>query len=66
MRHCQCLGQFPRCKTHHYKSNHSESTKVQDSITYLENRRLPFKALKDGDVIVRDGERVDVFERTPK
>lgn len=44
----------------HYKSDHSESEKVNSVIKYMIENKIPFKALKDGEVIIinRDEDKV--------
>lgn len=36
----------------HYKSDHKESKDIDRSIEYMINNKIPFKALRDGEVIV--------------
>ena len=36
----------------HYKSNHPESEDIDKTIEYMINNKIPFKALKDGEVII--------------
>ena len=36
----------------HYKSDHPESENIDKSIEYMINNKIPFKALKDGEVII--------------
>lgn len=36
----------------HYKSDHPESEDIDQSIEYMINNKIPFKALKDGEVII--------------
>ncbi|MEC5423543.1 Type 1 glutamine amidotransferase-like domain-containing protein [Virgibacillus sp. C22-A2] len=36
----------------HYKSDHPESEDIDKYIEYMINNRIPFKALKDGEVII--------------
>jgi dipeptidase E len=36
----------------HYKSNHPESENANKSVEYLKKHNLPFKALRDGEVII--------------
>jgi dipeptidase E len=38
----------------HYKSYHFESEKANLSVEYLKEHNLPFKTLKDGEVIIID------------
>jgi dipeptidase E len=52
-----CLGILPYGVLPHYKSDHPESADVDKSLEYLIDNHMPFIALRDGEVIVRDGER---------
>lgn len=36
----------------HYKSDHPESKDIERSIEYMIDNKIPFKALKDGEVII--------------
>ena len=36
----------------HYKSDHPESRKVDEIVEYMEKNKIPFKPLKDGEVII--------------
>lgn len=38
----------------HYKSDHPESADIDNYVAYLEAHNLPYKALRDGEVIVVD------------
>lgn len=40
----------------HYKSDHPESAMIDDVVTYFESHNMPYKTMRDGDVIVVDGE----------
>ena len=50
------LGILPYSIAPHYKSDHPESAAIDQSVTYLIDHHLLFIALRDGEVIVRDGE----------
>ncbi len=52
-----CLGILPFGVLPHYKSDHPESAEVDKSLEYLIDHHMPFIALRDGEAIVRDGER---------
>ena len=39
----------------HYDSDHPESNDIDKCITYFVDNHMLFKALRDGEVIVRDG-----------
>ncbi len=36
----------------HYQSNHPESEAVNEVVTYLETKQIPFKAIRDGEVLI--------------
>ena len=38
----------------HYKSDHSESEEIDEEIEYFKKNNLPFKPLKDGEVLIQD------------
>lgn len=38
----------------HYKSNHPESGNVDREVEYFIKHKIPFKTLRDGEIIVRD------------
>ncbi len=44
------LGLVPYSIVPHYKSNHPESPAIDNVVKYLEEKRLPYKALRDGEV----------------
>lgn len=45
----------------HYRSNHSESEAVEKEVAYLKANNLSYKTLRDGEVIVVDGDKETVF-----
>lgn len=44
----------------HYKSDHPESAAIDKSVEYLIDNHILFKALRDGEVILRQGENEEV------
>jgi dipeptidase E len=42
----------------HFRSNHSESAAAEKLVNYLRARRLPYRALSDGEVVVATGARL--------
>jgi dipeptidase E len=48
----QGLGLIKYSIVPHYKSNHPESHLVEKAVEYFTNNKMPFKTLKDGEVIV--------------
>jgi len=51
------LGILPYCLLPHYKSDHPESAGIDQTLEYMVDHHLPFKALRDGEVLVKDGDR---------
>lgn len=45
----------------HYKSNHPEAAAVEKEIEYLKENNIPYKTLKDGEVIVINEEKETIF-----
>lgn len=45
----------------HYKSDHPESAQVDKYVEFCEKENIPYKTLRDGEVIVVDGNREEVF-----
>ena len=46
------LGLVAYCIVPHYDFPHSESKLIDRAIEYFRNHRMPFRALRDGDVII--------------
>lgn len=55
-----CLGVLPYAIAPHYKSDHPESAAIDKSVEYLIGNHIPFMALRDGEAIVRNGEKEEV------
>jgi dipeptidase E len=36
----------------HYRSNHPESAMVEEEVKYLIENKMPYKTLRDGEVII--------------
>jgi dipeptidase E len=49
------LGLLDYLPVPHYKSDHPESAMIDNVVTYLQKESLPYRTLRDGDVIVVDG-----------
>jgi dipeptidase E len=49
------LGLVPYAIVPHYRSDHVESEKMERVVEYFEHRRLPFRALHDGEAILVNG-----------
>jgi dipeptidase E len=45
----------------HYKSDHPESTGGKKEIAYYKKNKIPYKTLRDGEVIVINGNKEKVF-----
>lgn len=45
----------------HYKSDHPESAQVDKYVEFCEREKIPYKTLRDGEVIVIDGEEEKTF-----
>lgn len=45
----------------HYKSNHPESTNVDKEIKFYKQNKIPYKVLRDGEVIVVNGSKEKIF-----
>jgi dipeptidase E len=56
-----CLGVLPYMVVPHYRSDHPESADAERSVQHMIDHHVPFLALRDGQVIVRDGERETVL-----
>lgn len=48
----QGLSFIPYATSVHYKSDHPESADVDREVAYFEEHKIPFKTLRDGEVIV--------------
>jgi dipeptidase E len=58
-----CLGILPYGLLPHYKSDHPESSAMDRCLEYMVDNHLPFVALRDGEALVRDGDRDFVVGR---
>ena len=41
----------------HYKSGHPESVMIDAVVAYFDNHNMPYKTLRDGEVIIIDGDK---------
>jgi dipeptidase E len=55
-----CLGLLPYAIAPHYKSDHPESADIDKCVEYLINHHILFIALRDGEVIVINGDEEKV------
>jgi dipeptidase E len=49
------LNLVPFAIVPHHRSDHPESALASKTVSYLERHGLPYRALRDGDVVERDG-----------
>ena len=47
-----CL--VPYCLAPHYKSDHPESSRIDQVVEYFIGNKMPFVALRDGEVLIKD------------
>jgi dipeptidase E len=45
----------------HYRSDHPEAPLAERAVRFLEKQGLPFAALRDGEVLIRDGGNVELL-----
>jgi len=50
------LGILPYAVAPHYKSDHPESSMVDDAVQYFIDNHMPFVALRDGEVIINNND----------
>jgi dipeptidase E len=55
------LGLLPYMLAPHYKSDHPESADIEKVVAYYVENHILFRALRDGETIVVDGEREEVL-----
>ena len=55
------LGLISYSAAPHYKSNHPESAGVDKEILFYKEKNMPYKALRDGEVIVVNGSKEKIF-----
>ncbi|MBP7416743.1 MAG: Type 1 glutamine amidotransferase-like domain-containing protein [Pyrinomonadaceae bacterium] len=48
------LGILPFCIAPHWRSDHKESSMIDESVEYFLEHKLPFIALRDGEVYITD------------
>lgn len=52
-----CLGIVPHPLVPHFRSDHPESERIEKVVQLLLAEHIPFIALRDGEVWIRDGDR---------
>jgi len=55
------LGLLDYVVAAHYQSDHPESERIDKYISYCEENNIPYKTLRDGEVIVIDGEKEEIL-----
>lgn len=45
----------------HYKSDHPESPGIDKTVEYFKDNNIPYKALRDGEAITLDGDKVELL-----
>lgn len=55
------LGLLPYAIEPHYKSDHPESRDIDKEVDFMEEHGIPYKTLKDGEVLVVDGDREEIL-----
>lgn len=48
------LGLLPFCIAPHWRSDHPESSMIDDSVEYFMEHKIPFIALRDGETFITD------------
>lgn len=56
------LGEVDFSIAPHYRSGHPESDMIEKTVEYFETNQIPYKALRDGQVVIQDGESTVVIE----
>ena len=56
------LGVLPFSIAPHYKSPHPASPGIDQVVRYCEEHGLPFRTLKDGEVLIRHGDVLEMLE----
>jgi dipeptidase E len=56
------LGLIPYHIPVHYKSDHPESALVDREVAWLKKNKMPYKTLKDGQVILINGDKEEFLE----
>lgn len=46
----------------HYQSDHLEAPLAEKAVEYVKKHNMPFKTLKDGDVIIKHGQTLEIYE----
>ncbi len=55
-----CLGLISYSIAVHYKSDHPESALIDKEVEYYEQNNMPYKTLRDGEVIIINGDKEEL------
>ena len=58
------LGVLPYTPVPHFQSELPESKQIDDVVEFLERRHMPYKTMRDGEVIYVDGDSESLIEAT--
>ena len=47
----------------HYDSNHHESPLAEKAVTFMLDQAMPYRTMRDGDVLIRDAQGIRAYER---
>jgi dipeptidase E len=56
------LNLIPYSIAPHYRSDHSESPMIENVVAYFDEHSMPYYALRDGDVLIRDGSDLKLYK----
>ena len=56
------LNIIPYSVAVHYQSDHSESSLTDKEIKFYEDNNMPYKKLRDGEVLIIDGDKEEIFK----
>ncbi len=57
----ECLGILDYFVAPHYRSPHPESAAIEKVVEYFIDHHMPFRALRDGEAILIDGDHEEVL-----
>jgi len=60
-----CMGLISYSIVPHYRSGHPESAMMEDVVRYMDEHRMPYRTLRDGEAIVVDGDSERLVGRHP-
>ena len=56
------LGLINYCACPHYNSDHPESVDVSKEVKFYKDNKIPYKVLRDGEIIVVNGNKEKIFK----